>query len=164
MSTKINYKQPLFYLVLFSLLAACSPNAAVQQELEKVKAEMAKTQAALEQANAELEDLQSSGQNLLVHVVYFRLKKDLSDQEKAAFVKEVKTLEQIEEVQNLLVGPFEDLDDARALSEYNMVMQMAFSSKEDYDNYQKHPVHLALKGNLPKYFAGSPATYDFRTK
>ena len=97
----------------------------------------------------------------LVHLVFFKVK---SDADQAALVAAIKKLATIEAVMDLEVGPFEDIGDARALSDYSLLMQMSFADKAAYETYQKHPVHLELKEKLGAFMAGPPATYDFMKK
>jgi len=88
----------------------------------------------------------------------FRLKPD-ADQ--AKLVEEVNKLESIEGLMDLQVGPFKELGDKRALSEYSMMMEMSFEDETAYQKYQAHPLHLALKENTKSLMAGPPATYDY---
>lgn len=141
-------------ILLFSLLllTSCS-NATLEAELATSKEKI----AALE---SELTSMQTAKEETapLVHIVLFNLKED-ADQ--AALIAEIKKLEAIEEIQELEVGPFENLGDDRALSEYELIMQMSFVNNEAYQAYQQHPVHLALKESAKAYMGGPPATYDF---
>lgn len=145
------------YLLIFSLLVlvACT-NTAVQEELTTLKQELT---AAKEKITSVESQIEPEGE--LVHLVLFKVKPD-ADQ--AAMVAEVKKLTGIKEVMDLEIGSFEDLGDGRALSEYSILMQMSFANKAAYENYQKHPIHLALKDNLNPFMAGPPATYDFVKK
>ena len=142
------------YLLFFSLIlfASCS-NSAIQNELETAKKELDSANEAIESLKSQIEE-----EGDLVHLVFLKLKPD-ADQ--AATIAEIKKLESIEEVKDLEVGPFEDLGDARALTEYSILMQMSFADTTAYQNYQKHPIHLALRENLKSVLAGPPATYDF---
>ena len=145
------------HFLLFSLLLffACA-DTQVQTELSIVKQQLATANEKINQLQAQIEP-----EGELVHLVLFKVKPD-ADQ--AALVAEVKKLEGIQEVMDLEIGPFEDLGDARALSDYTMLMQMSFADKAAYENYQKHPIHLALKENTGQFMAGPPATYDFVKK
>ena len=113
----------------------------------------------LVRANKKIKQLEIEGK--LVHLVFFKVK---SDTDQVALIAEIKSLENIKEVMDLEIGPFEDLGDARALSEYTILLQMNFADKAAYQVYQKHPIHLALQRNIGQFMAGPPATYDFRKK
>ena len=128
-------------------------NAAVEEELAATKEKLTALEAELTSLKAE-----ERKDAPLVHIVLFNLKED-ADQ--AALIAEIKKLEGIEQVQELEVGPFENLEDDRALSEYELIMQMSFVNNEAYQAYQQHPVHLALKEAATAYMGGPPATYDF---
>lgn len=141
-------------ILLFTtvLLMGCS-NTALEAELADSKEKIAALESELTNLKAE-EDEDAP----LVHIVLFNLKED-ADQ--AALIAEIKKLEAIEEIQELEVGPFENLGDNRALSEYELIMQMSFVNNEAYQAYQQHPVHLNLKEAAKAYMGGPPATYDF---
>mgnify|MGYP000633227520 FL=1 len=141
-------------ILLFALLllTSCS-NAALEEELATSQEKIAALESELTSLKAK-EDIDAP----LVHIVLFNLKED-ADQ--AALIAEIKKLEAIEEVQDLEVGPFENLGDDRALSDYELIMQMSFVNNEAYQAYQGHPVHLALKEAAKAYMGGPPATYDF---
>lgn len=148
--------RPLFTLLPLILLLACSNNSAVEEKLQATEEELATAQEEIEQLQSQLEQ---EGQ--LVHLVFFKLKPD-ADQE--TLVTEINKLKTIQEVMDLEVGPFEDLSDPRALSDYSMVMSMEFKNAQAYEAYQQHPIHQALKANTIEYMAGPPATYDFVKK
>ncbi|NRB49484.1 MAG: Dabb family protein [Saprospiraceae bacterium] len=140
--------------ILLSLLLLCScSNTALEEELATSKEKIVALESELKNLKAEEDKVAP-----LVHIVLFNLKED-ADQ--AALVAEIKKLEAIEEVQDLEVGPFENLGDDRALSDYELIMQMSFVDNEAYQAYQTHPVHLALKEAAKTYLGGPPATYDF---
>ena len=139
----------------FLIFASCS-DSALQGDIKKLKDELSEARTTIENLKGQIE---SEGE--LVHVVMFKLKPE-TDQ--GALLREIKKLEEIEQVKDLEVGTFEDLGDKRALSDYDMTMTMSFDSKADYEIYQKHPIHLALKGYVTPMVAGPPATYDFLKK
>jgi hypothetical protein len=127
-------------------------------------------QAQLQQKTTELANLQKEmativstqkNPNPLVHIVFLKVKDDISATDKAALMQTLKGLADIEEAKNLEVGDFEDLGDERALSDYDVVMQMDFNSKEDYTKYQSDERHIQAKAAMKPFLAGPPATYDF---
>ncbi|MDF1864785.1 MAG: Dabb family protein [Saprospiraceae bacterium] len=128
------------------------------QAFEKLKTELDETKTALASANKELMNLQSNDAKQLVHIVLLKLKEDV---DKPALINEIKKLENIEEVKNLNIGAFQDLGDARAMSDYEIVLSMEFEAEEAYQTYQAHEIHLKLKENIGKYLAGPPVTYDY---
>lgn len=148
----MKYRNFLMVLVLFT---ACS-DASVQEELAKTQRELTTAKSEIEQLKMEIEP-----EGELVHIVFFKVKPGVDE---AALTAEVKKLEAIKEVKDLEVGPFQDLGDARALSDYSMVMEMSFDNLEAYERYQVHPIHQALKENTKTFMAGPPATYDYMKK
>lgn len=99
----------------------------------------------------------------LVHLVWFKLKTDLTDDERTEFMDQIRKLDQIEWVNNLEIGNFAELGDTRAMQEFQLVMGMNFRTEQEYRDYQSHPIHLALKDAVGKYLAGPPVTYDYWT-
>jgi hypothetical protein len=141
------------YSLLFAvlLLASCSEQGANE--------ELISTKKALLEAETKIAALEAEGD--LVHVVYFDMK---DDADVSAFITEIEKLRNIEEVQNLEVGTFKNLGDERALSQYELVMQMSFKDSAAYQIYQNHPIHLQLKAAAKSVVAAAPATYDFVRK
>ncbi len=93
----------------------------------------------------------------LVHTVYF----DVQPEDSEALIQACKKMEDIAEVHYLMVGAFKDLGDKRALSKYDVVMQMQFADEDAYRSYQAHPLHLSLKEKVKDLISGPPATHDF---
>jgi hypothetical protein len=138
-------------LLAVLLLASCS-----QQGTNK---ELISTKKVLLEAETKIAALETEGD--LVHVVYFDMKEDADIN---AFITEIERLRNIEEVQGLEIGTFENLGDQRALSQYELVMQMSFKDSAAYQVYQNHPIHLQLKAAAKSVVAAAPATYDFVRK
>ena len=137
----------------FSFLG-CRQNS--NPEIEKLKSQ-------LESASAEIQKLktETADKKQLVHIVWFKMKPEA---DKSELIAEIKKLEAIEVLNDLEVGKFQDLGDARAMSNLDLVMQMSFDSETDYKTYQAHPIHLDLKKAAGGYIAAPPVTYDFWTE
>lgn len=142
-------------LIGLCIVAGCS-NAELEAELDITRHQLAAAQAEL----AELQAV-TNQDAALVHIVLFDLKPEADQQ---ALLAEIKKLEDIPFLKDLEVGPFENLGDDRALSNYEMIMQMSFDNAEDYQAYQQHPIHLHLKELAGGFMGGPPATYDFIKK
>lgn len=142
----------LTFLISILIFISCT-DTSMQQEL-------ADTKTALQAAQANIADLEAriEPEGDLVHLVFFRMK---ADADLDAFVTEVKRLGSIEGVMDFEIGPFENLGDGRALSDYAMMMQMSFADTTTYRTYQQNPVHLEVRKNTKSAFSGPPATYDF---
>lgn len=130
------------------LLGSCSQKA--------LEAELISTKKALSDAETKLTALETKGD--LVHLVYFDLKEAANINQ---FIIEIEKLREIEVIQSLEIGTFKDLGDQRALSEYELVMQMSFKDSAAYQVYQNHPIHLQLKAAAKAVLSAPPATYDF---
>ncbi len=140
-------------IILSILLFMSCSDSALQHKLETTKKQLADVEAQLASATSD-----TNTEYPLVHVVYFKVKPD-ADQ--AALIEEINKIEAIEVLHELEVGTFKDLGDQRALSDYQIVMSMAFANEEDYKTYQSHELHLNLKKVVGAYLAGPPATYDY---
>ena len=73
-------------------------------------------------------------------------------------------MEAIPTLMKLEIGIFKDMNDSRALSNYEVAFQMNFANEAAYKAYQSHPLHIALKEKIGVYLDGQPATYDFILK
>ncbi|MGB1241059.1 MAG: Dabb family protein [Chitinophagales bacterium] len=157
-------KQLILTFVIFtSFFISCqqAPNPSIQVDLDKLRAELQQKDAQLTALQQKLKEVEPTEENLLVHLVFFKVKDDISAKDKTKLMQTLEGLAVIEEVKNLEVGNFEDLGDKRALSDYDVVMQMEFSSAADYKEYQEDERHLKAKGVLKSFLAGPPASYDF---
>lgn len=139
-------------MILLSFLGSCSDNA-LQQELEN-------TQKELERTKQEMLKLEQQVQSPapLVHLVCFKLKPEVNPLDVKNILEQLRSIEFVKQME---VGTFKDLGDPRALSDYQLILKMAFNSPEDYQSYQQHATHLAVKSALGDYLAGPPATYDY---
>ena len=148
--------------LLISMLFSCGCQQAA--ELERTQAELYRVQAAVD-AHAERERREAeANKRQLVHLVWFKMDPELTAEQDAAFIAELRKLDDIGEVNDLEIGRFQELGDARAMSELDIVMSMGFDSEQDYRNYQDHPIHVKLKGDIGEYLAGPPVTYDYWTE
>lgn len=141
-------KATLFVCLIFS---SCQQRdlrgqlEACQQELEKANRE-----ASLEKPEPKL-----------AHTVYLDFKDDITKDDLEQLMTGIQTLGKIQGVFDLKIGTFKDLGDQRALSQYEVVLQMAFHDETSYRLYQKDSIHLAFKKSVGHLLSGPPATYDF---
>lgn len=149
-------RKTLLFILTCLTLACTNPN--LETDLAETKAALQKSQADLAETQQALATLGEDAAGSLGHIVFFKLKPDVDVE---AFIREIKKLEAIDGLQDLEVGPFKDLGDARALADFSMLMEMTFDDVAAYEKYQTHPVHLALKEKTKAFLAGPPVTYDF---
>ena len=107
------------------------------------------------------DDLKADASAPLIHTVYLELKDDLNPDQVTDLLAAIKNVADIPQVKGLKIGEFADLKDKRALSHLDLVFQMGFNSEADYQAYQAHKIHLALKEVAKKYLAAPPTTHDF---
>jgi len=150
------------YIILVGLIASifinCSdPDAALRKELDTAVFKIDMLQQQLQsQSTAQSGDL--------VHIVYMNTRNDLTTEEKAKLSEDLNQLQGIPEIKSFSIGQYTDLGDQRAMSEYEVIMSMAFKDQAAYKIYQDHPTHIALKEKLGNYLSGPPATYDYIVK
>lgn len=97
-------------------------------------------------------------EGMMNHIVLFKLKDAATA---PMLLHELDKLSDIPSIKSIRSGRFKSLDDYRALSEYDVVMEVVLEDSLAYQNYQKHPLHLALKQKVKDLLAGPPATYDY---
>ena len=108
-----------------------------------------------------LENCRVSNEAKLVHLVYLDIKDDLTDSVKTELLQSLDSLNYIEQIKSLDIGMFSNLEDPRAMSKFELIMNMKFMGKEDYELYQNDPIHLSLREKLGIYLSGPPVTYDY---
>ena len=149
-------KNLLFLSAILFLLASCGGECETKTQLDAANAELATAKKEL----AELKSKQT-GQWVLVHNVFFKTDPYLSDIKTSYFIDKLKTLSQIEYPKTVWVGKPAPSGDPRLPHDYQVALQVTFSSIEDLFKYQKDPNHLKLKEEVSKYLAGPPVVYDF---
>lgn len=79
---------------------------------------------------------------MLVHTVYFYLNPEISESEKAQFIEQVKTLEDIETVEAFYVGTPADTPDRPVIrTDYSVAITVVLDDIEGQVIYQEHPIH-----------------------
>lgn len=94
------------------------------------------------------------------HMVLFNIKPDLSKQDREMLFAELRRLGSIPQVHDFTLNTFTELGDARALSDYELSIDMRFESRAAYDLYQNSEKHLAVKAAVKQFLEGPPAAYD----
>jgi len=87
-----------------------------------------------------------------IHVVNFWLKKDLGDQDKAAFVKGVTSLGQIKNLSTFHVGRPAPTSRPVIDSSYDYCLVCTFQSQQEHDAYQIDPIHDIFRDECAKYW------------
>mgnify|MGYP002629775483 CR=1 FL=1 len=97
---------------------------------------------------------------MLVHTVFFYLKPEVSEEEKAAFMKRVEKLGEIETVVALYVGtPAETPPRPVIKTDYSVSLTAVFDHIADQNIYQDHPIHLEFVDNNKDLWT-TVAVYD----
>lgn len=143
-------------LVILIPFLACTTTKNLELQLAEAQAEIA-----LLQAETSLQNLDESQ---LVHIVFLKLKDDIQEQSRLELLDAIKDLQAIESLNNLVIGEIAQTNDARFISDHELVFYIWVSNMDDYAFYQKHELHLQLKQIAKKYLAKAPAVYDFWTR
>lgn len=148
----------IFFFTISFLFTACQNSPDLIEKLDEMEANLII-------AKQELADLKAENAanpaGSLVHLVYLNLKDELTAEEKTEIIAAIDDLARIKEVNELEIGDFANLGDARAMSDLEMVFSMSFTSKLAYEAYQAHPIHLHLKTLVKPYLTAAPVTYDY---
>jgi len=144
----------LVLLTSFFIIACKDPDAALRKELDTAVFK-------IDMLERQLSSHTVSKSGDLVHHVYLNIKDDLTSDQMSQLKEALNQLQGIEQLKSFSLGNFKELNDERAFSEYEVVLTMSFANEEDYQIYQAHPTHLALKSKLDTYLAAAPATYDY---
>lgn len=95
---------------------------------------------------------------LLEHIVLINLKEDSLVQE---FYAEAKKLKKISCVKKFEFGIYEDLDDPKALADYDIIMKLSFDHEKDFREYQEHPIHKSSKEATKHLLGAPPVSYHY---
>ncbi len=79
---------------------------------------------------------------MIIHHVYFWLKESLSEDDKAKFVRGLRSLAEIDALKMSDIGVPAGTDRAVIDSSYSYSWLTIFDSMANHDVYQEHPVHL----------------------
>ncbi len=80
---------------------------------------------------------------MLVHVVVFWLKEDLTPSDLDSFDREVRSLEKIPSVDQLFVGRPADTTKRPVIDDsYNFCLTVVLRDVKAHDSYQSDPIHL----------------------
>jgi len=143
------------YIIIAFLLFSCNIKN-VQQELNNVRNDFEKVSQELENCK------QVKLDNYLIHQVYFKLKDNISNEDKILFIKGLEKLNSIEVVENIIVEEREDVgDESRALTQFDVLMQLTFENKAALDIYSNHTYHQEIKKEIGGFLAAPPMTFDF---
>jgi hypothetical protein len=84
---------------------------------------------------------------MLIHTVYFWLKKDLSEEQIKKFEKEINTLTAIESLEKGYCGKPANTPERPVIDRsYSWGLTTIFESVEQEELYQKDPIHLEFVG------------------
>jgi stress responsive alpha/beta barrel protein len=125
----------LFLVLITSNFLACGAedNSA---EIEALKQKLADA----EKQNEQKMEVPKPG---LIHSVFFWLKEDLTDDQKAKFKAGVKSLGTISHIQTFYMGPAADTEERGVVDNtYDMALINQFAKPEDQMAYQIDPIHL----------------------
>ena len=125
----------LFISILFFTFSACGVEDH-SAELEALKQKLADAE---KQSSQKMETPKPE----LIHTVFFWLKEDLTDDQKAKFKAGVKSLSNISHIQTFYMGPAANTEERGVVdNSYDMALINQFAKPEDQEAYQIDPIHL----------------------
>jgi len=79
----------------------------------------------------------------LMHTVYFWLEEGLSEEERAGFVRGVRSLEAMPSVKRFFIGPPATTPSRGVVdNSFDLALVVWFDDVAGHDEYQEHPIHL----------------------
>jgi hypothetical protein len=96
--------------------------------------------------------------SLLKHLVFLNLKPDIDLE---LLLLELQALSEIATLDSFSVGKFIDLNDPKAMSNYEIIMEMTFKDVEAYQAYQEDSLHVAMVKKTKSFMEGPPLSYDY---
>ena len=125
-----------FILCLSIFLFSCNQvDTSMQTELNNLKEKLAKSEMALADATAQ--------KATFIHTVYFWMKEDVTDAQKADFFKNgCGALAKCPTIQNVFYGPPAMTPREVVDNSYDVAWICHFATPEDQEAYQKEPIHL----------------------
>ncbi|WP_367388365.1 Dabb family protein [Lewinella sp. LCG006] len=128
------------FLLILMIFQSCSQVDTTAQE-----AAQADLQAELAAAQAKIVQLADAAEEQpgLIHSVFFWLKEDLSEADRAAFRAGVASLRAVSSVKNMYIGPVAPTE-ARGVvdNSYSIALLVHFADVAAQDAYQIDPIHL----------------------
>jgi hypothetical protein len=140
------YKSILMVTALAFFTFSCSECEAMQKlqlEKDQLALELAASQAELAETQ---KDCETPG---LIHSVFFWLKEGISDTDRNAFLAGVASLEAIESVRHMYVGPPAATEERGVVdNSYSIALIVHFDDLAGQDAYQVDPIHLKFVEEL----------------
>lgn len=126
----------LFLLTLAIFATACGNTASEAAPAEETTAEARPEAVSVNETETAMPKF--------IHTVFFWLKEDLTDEQRAAFVRDVKTLEKVGTIKAFHLGqpaktPRDVVDNS-----YDYALILHFADPAGQDAYQVDPIHLAF--------------------
>ena len=123
----------LLYLTLL-LLVACNPQVDTT-ELTNLKEKLATAEKSLMEAK--------SDQTAFIHTVFFWMKKEVTEEEKANFMKNgLADLAKVPSIYKVYYGPAAGTPREVVDNSYDAALVVHFKNTADQDEYQDDPIHL----------------------
>ncbi len=124
----------LFCLAFF----ACNDGTEMQSKIQDMEKQLADATAKSEAAATE-----QTTQPGLIHTVFFWLKADLTEEEKAAFLQGVQSLRSIKHIKACYIGPPAPTEERGVVdNSYSFALINHFDDVAGQDAYQVDPIHL----------------------
>lgn len=90
---------------------------------------------------------------MFIHAVYFWLKDDLTDEQRADFARGVRTLPAVEAITRAHIGVPAPTNRPVIDSSYAYALILEFADQAQHDAYQQHPIHLQFVKDCGAYWS-----------
>lgn len=142
--TKAKSMKNLFFLLLFGgFITSCSnaENPALQKEITNLKNQITEMKSSAKNSEARF-----------VHVVYFWLKKDMTEEQTAKFYEGVKTLGEIKDVINFRLGKAAGTPRDVVDNTYDAMIIVECADAEGHEAYQVDAIHDKFREDCGTFF------------
>ncbi len=132
-------KQLFFLLALATLAAGCNSadSTQLQQQIGSLEAQL--------DSMKNLPTTQPEAKPGLIHNVYFWLREDITEEEKAKFLASARTLATVPSVQAFYMGPHATTEARDVVDHsYDLSLVIFFADQAAQDAYQVDPIHTAF--------------------
>ena len=95
------------------------------------------------------------------HLVFLDVKREVNLD---SLIIELYHLSKLESVSSFSIGKYKELNDLKAMSDYELILDMTFTNKKTYLSYQSDSLHQTMISKSMKCMAGPPASFDYQIK
>jgi len=95
------------------------------------------------------------------HLVFLDVKPEVNLD---SLIEELNHLSNLKSVSSFNVGKYKELNDPKAMSDYELILDITFDNKAAYLSYQSDSLHQTMIIKSKKCMAGPPVSFDYNIK